>query len=117
MWADQAGVAAANPALHRTARTLISQAEQAAKPGTWTRELAPLPDMEREQLTPADAAAVMAIATRIEAGITKPKYDSAVDAMHDGLAQTDPSKYEPALDHARQPARGQCRQAARSGSL
>ena len=97
VWADQAGVAAANPALHQTARTLIGQAEQAAKPGTWTRELAPLPDMDREQLTPADAAAVMAIATRIEAGIKKPKYDSTVEGMNYGLTQTDPTKYEPAL--------------------
>ena len=96
-WADQAGDAASNPALRRTARTLIGQAEEAAKPGTWTRDLAPLPDTEREQLTPADAAAVAAIATKIEAGITKPKYDTTVTAMQSGLAQTDPSKYEPAL--------------------
>jgi hypothetical protein len=97
VWADQAGDTAANPALRRTARTLVGQAEQAAKPGTWTRELAPLPDMDREQLSPADATAVMAIATRIEAGITKPKYDTTVATMHSGLAQTDPGKYEPAL--------------------
>ena len=117
VWADQAGAAAANPAMHRTARTLIGQAEQAAKPGTWTRELAPLPDMDREQLAPADAAAVMAIATRIEAGITKPKYDSTVASMHDGLTQTEPGKYEPALttlgsllgaNAAKPPGRGRC---------
>ena len=96
-WADQAGNAASNPALRRTARTLIGQAEQAAKPGTWTRDLALLPDAEREQLTPADAAAVAAIAAKIEAGLTKPKHDTAVTAMQDGLAQTDPGKYEPAL--------------------
>jgi hypothetical protein len=96
-WADQAGEATSNPALHRTARTLIEQAEQAAKPGTWTRELAPLPDMEREQLTPADATAVAAIAAKIEAGVSMPKHERAVIAMRDGLAQTDPGKYEPAL--------------------
>lgn len=96
-WADQAGEAGGNPALRRTARKLIEQAEQAAKPGTWTRDLAPLPDMERERLTPADAAAAAAIAAKIGAGIRKPRYDKTVAAMHDGLAQTDPGKYEPAL--------------------
>ena len=116
-WADQAGEGGANPALRRTAHTLISQAEQAAKPGTWTRELAPLPDMDREKITPADAAAVMAIATRIEAGITKPRYDSIVTAMRNGLAQTNPAKYEPKLttlgillgaSAAKPPGKGRC---------
>jgi hypothetical protein len=86
-WTDQAGATTGNPAMRRTARTLIAQAEQAAKPATWTRDLAPLPDAEREQLAPADAVAVAALAAQIQAGITKPKYDTFVTAMHDGLAR------------------------------
>ena len=96
-WADQAGEAAGAPALRTTARALIRQAEEAAKPSTWTRELPPLPDAEREQLTPADAASVAMIAGKIEAGIAKPMHDNAVAAMQDGLAQTDPGRYEPAV--------------------
>jgi hypothetical protein len=116
-WADQAGVDAGTPALRRTARALIGQAEQAAKPGTWTRDLAPLPDAGREQLTPADAAAVAVIAAKIEAGVNKSRHDKAVVTMEHGLAQTTPALYEPALsilgtllgaDAVKPPGKGRC---------
>jgi hypothetical protein len=42
-------------------------------------------------------AAVSAIAARLQSGVTKPKHDAAVTTMLDGLAQTSPGKYEPAL--------------------
>lgn len=96
-WADQAGDDRGDPTLRRTARALVRKAEEAAKPGTWTRELAPLPDAEPEELSPADVAAVTAIAGRLQSGVTKQKHDTAVTAMLDGLTQTSPEKYEPAL--------------------
>ena len=96
-WADQAGDDSGDPGLRRAARALVKKAEEAAKPGTWTRDLVPLPDAEPEELSPADMAAVTAIAARLQSGVTKPKHDAAVTAMLDGLAQTSPGKYEPAL--------------------
>ena len=117
VWADQAGDVAGNPALHRTARTLIGQAEQAAKPGTWTRELAPLPDMEREQLTPADAAAVTAIATRIEAGIAEAQVRNHRRCHAQRLGSDGSEQVRARADHARHPARSQRRQAERSRPL
>jgi hypothetical protein len=97
VWADQAGEEAGDTALRSTARALIRQAEQAAKPTTWTRELAPLPGAEPEPLTPADAAAVTAIASKLQSGVSKTKHDQAVTAMLNGLKETDPGQYEPAL--------------------
>jgi hypothetical protein len=96
-WTDQAAEASGAQVLHRTARALIGQAEQAARPSTWTRDLAPLPEAEAEPLSPADASAVAAIIAKLDAGVTKPRHDKAVAAMLDGLAQTEPGHYEPAL--------------------
>jgi hypothetical protein len=96
-WEDQAGDDKGNPSLRRTARALVRKAEEAAKPGTWTRDLAPLPDADPEELSPADVAAVTTIAARLQSGVTKPKHDTAVTAMLDGLTQTSPAQYEPAL--------------------
>ena len=96
-WADQAGDDKGDLGLRRTARALVRKAEEAAKPGTWTRDLAPLPDADPEELSPADVAAVTAIAARLQAGVTKPKHDTAVTAMLDGLTQTSAAQYEPAL--------------------
>ena len=39
-WADQAGDDKGDPRLRRAARALVRKAEDAAKPGTWTRDLA-----------------------------------------------------------------------------
>jgi hypothetical protein len=86
-----------DPSLRRAARALVRKAEEAAKPSTWTRDLAPLADAEPQEVSPADVAAVTAITARLQLGVTKPKHDTAVTTMLDGLAQTSPRKYEPAL--------------------
>jgi len=87
-WADEAGDKSGTRALRHTAKTLIEQAEKAARPGTWTRDLAPLPEAEEQPLTPADTAAVAAIAAKVGVGVAKTRHDNAVDAMLDGLTQT-----------------------------
>ena len=97
IWADQAAESTGTDAMHHTARTLIEQAGQAAHPRAWVREMAQLPSAGHEQLTPADAVAVATIASRIEAGITKPRHDRVAAGMIQGLGETEPSKYEPAL--------------------
>lgn len=120
-WADQAGADAGDPRLRRAARALVRKAEDAAKPGTWTRDLPPLPDAEPEEPSPADMAAVTAIAARLEPGaakpVTKPRHDGAVTAMLDGLAQTSAALYEPALtvlggllgaEAGKPPGKGRC---------
>ena len=96
-WADQAGDDKGDPGLRGAARALVRKAEEAARPGTWTRDLAPLPDAEPEELSPADVAAITAIAARLRSGVTNPKHAAAVTTMLDGLTQTSPADYEPAL--------------------
>jgi hypothetical protein len=116
VWADQAADDAGDAKGRVAARALIAQAEKAAKPGTWTRELAPLPDAEPEPLTPADVAAVAAVAG-LAAVAAHGKHRARVDRMLDGLAERRPGAYEPELtvlgtllgaDAAKPPGNGRC---------
>lgn len=96
MWSDQAATVGDTGA-HATSRALLEQASQAARPGTWTREMAPLPDMDVAPHVPADAAAIAAVAAAVEGGVAAGRHDRRVDEMTSALAQRDPSRYEPAL--------------------
>jgi hypothetical protein len=116
-WADQAAADGDDPGGRRTARALIAQAEQASKPGTWTRDLAPLPDTEPEPLSPADLTAVAAVAASIGAGVAAGKHAKKVAAMLAGLAARTPGQYEPELtvlgtllgaDARKPPGKGRC---------
>lgn len=97
VWLDQAAEDTADTAVRRTSRALITQAEKAAKPSNWTRELAPLPDAPREALPQEDVVAVRTIATKLAGGVAKGKHDTAVEQMITGLRQRKAGAYEPAL--------------------
>jgi hypothetical protein len=96
VWADQAGATGSDPAQRQHTRTLLDQAEAAAKPATWIRDLAALPDAPRLPLTPAAASAVAMVAARLQS-TTAPKAEAAITAMLAGLQQRTPSIYEPEL--------------------
>jgi len=96
-WADEAAAVSGDARGRRLARALIAQAEKAAKPGTWTRDLAPLPDTEPEALGTADITAVAAVATKLGGGVLKGRHDTRVAGMLEGLTAREPGKYEPAL--------------------
>lgn len=96
---------------------LIIRAEQAAKPGTWTRDLAPLPETEPEAPGTADITAVTAVAALLGSGASKGKHDTKVARMLEGLAAREPGKYEPALtvlgqllgaEAGKPPGKGRC---------
>ena len=97
LWMDEAGDAANDPGMRRTARALVAQADQAAKPGRWTHDLPPLPEGDRQQLDPHDSIAITATSARVEQGVSRGRHDMAVEAMLAGLSGTDPGRYEPAL--------------------
>lgn len=97
VWTDEAGDVLGDAGLHRAARALVGRADEAAKPGTWTRDLPPLPETEPEPLDPHDATAVAAVAAVVDRGVAKGRHDRAVEDMVAGLNQTDPGQYEPAL--------------------
>lgn len=100
VWADQGGADAGDLGLRRTARELIRTAEDTAKPGTWTRELPPLPDMEALPLGPEDTIAVRAVEQRLAARVDRASHDGDNTAMLAALSpagQANHKVYEPAL--------------------
>ena len=98
VWSYMAGVDSGNADMRRTARALVSQAEAAARPATWLREMAALPDTPESAVrTPSESAAVARIAAIVESGVARGKHDTRVQQMLAGLAQAKPSQYEPAL--------------------
>lgn len=116
-WADEAAANEGDRNGRRSARALIGQAEQAAKPGTWTRDLAPLPDFEPEEMNTADLTAVRGVAMRVEGGVPSGKHDKRVEAMLAGLSSRTPAEFEPALtalgtllgaDASKPTGRGRC---------
>jgi len=117
VWSDEAAAVSGDPRGRQTARALIIRAEQAAKPGTWTRDLAPLPDTEPEALGTADITAVTAVAALLGSGASKGKHDTKVARMLEGLAARESGKYEPALtvlgqllgaEAGKPPGKGRC---------
>jgi hypothetical protein len=99
MWLDEAGATAGTPALRQSARNLVRQAAETARPATWVRELRPLPEDEAVDIAPADLDGARQIAARLESGVNKAKHQESLSRMHTGLAATDPGLYEPALSH------------------
>lgn len=97
LWLDQAGEEAESSTQRQAARSLLEQAVDAAKPGTWIRDLAPLPGLSREELSPADSIAIKKIASDVRGRIKRSKHTTRVETMLQGLASTDHSLYEPAL--------------------
>ena len=117
LWLDQAGEKADSSTQRQAARSLLDQAADAAKPGTWIRDLAPLPGLSREELSPADSIAVKKITSNVRDGIKRSKHTTRVETMLRGLSSTDHSLYEPALtelgcllgaDAFKPPNRGRC---------
>lgn len=79
-----------------TAVGLLSQAHQASRGTTWLREVEPS-DESAASGSADDTPAIRAIAARISKGIKRSSHDTAAQAVIDGLAATEPEKFEPAL--------------------
>lgn len=117
VWADEAAVITGDAGGRRTARALIAQAEESAKPGTWTRELAPLPDASPEPLAPTDTSAIATVVALLEGGVSTGKQATKAAALTHGLSARDPGLYEPQLtvlgkllgaDARKPPGSGRC---------
>lgn len=96
-WSDQAAADAGDVAGRATAGKLVRQAERIQALGSWVREMATFPAMERSPLGSADAAAVAAIVAKLTAGVRQSKIRRHVGEIHVGLGKRSPSEYEPAL--------------------
>ncbi|WP_448256475.1 DEAD/DEAH box helicase [Microbacterium aurum] len=96
-WSDEAAERQKDAGGRAAARSLVRQAEKVMTLGSWIRQMAPFPAMEREALSATDAVAVKTLATRLEAGVNQGKVRRQIGEVQSGLAERSPSKYEPAL--------------------
>ncbi|OMG07105.1 DEAD/DEAH box helicase [Actinomyces naeslundii] len=97
VWTDQAADLISDAAGRATAQRLVRLAEQIMGLGSWVRQMAPLPTMQRSGLSALDANAVNAVATILNAGVNQGKVRRRICEIHAGLGERDPGKYEPAL--------------------
>lgn len=117
VWTDQAAEDQSDDVVKASARRLVEQAEQAIGIGSWVREMAPFPAMQRADLSAQDALAVNQVAAQLSGGINQGKLRTRIQNMHDGLKQRKPGQYEPALtelgrllgaEASKPPGRGRC---------
>ncbi len=97
VWADQAAEQINDAGGRAAAQRLVQRAEQVMGLGSWVRQMAPLPTMQRSALSAVDALAVNTVAAALDAGVNQGRIRRRMGEIHTGLAQRDPGKYEPAL--------------------
>ena len=116
-WADQAAEENGDSAGRTAAQGLVRQSEQIMGLGSWIRQMAPFPAMQRSGLSAVDANAVNTVAAVLDAGVNQGKVRRRIGEIHAGLAERDPGKYEPALtemgklvgaDASKPPGTGRC---------
>ncbi|WP_349876206.1 DEAD/DEAH box helicase [Micromonospora sp. HUAS YX12] len=116
VWADQAGTVTTDHTLRQSALAYRAQAEAAAKPSMWIRELAPLPSSQPQALSSASAVAVAAVAARLQS-TSIPKVAALTAETLSALRERKPTVYEPALtklgfmlgaDAQKPPGSGRC---------
>lgn len=117
VWSDQAAAESSDPAGHAAALALVRQSEKVLGLGSWVRQMAPLPAAERSALSAPDALAVAQISARLERKVNQATILRRIGAVHAGLGERDPGKYEPALtdlgkllgaDAFKPPVKGRC---------
>jgi hypothetical protein len=96
-WADQAADQSNDASGRAAAGTLVRLAEQVMGLGSWVRQMAPFPAMQRSALNSVDAYAVSAVAAELEAGVNQGKIHRRLGEIHAGLQARKPSLYELAL--------------------
>ena len=98
LWLDQSAADTQDKTLHLTARSLIRDAKRAAKPGTWLRDIAPLPGLAKDTLNPTDTSAVSRIQSQLSRKVSKNKRNTVIEKMLEGLRSYEHTMYEPALN-------------------
>jgi len=116
-WADQAADQTGDAAGRTAAQGLVRLAETIMGLGSWVRQMAPFPTMQRSALSAIDANAVNAVASVLDSGANQGKVRRRIGEIRAGLAERAPSKYEPALtelgklvgaDASKPPGTGRC---------
>lgn len=97
VWSDHAAEAAGDQAGRAAAAALVRQAEQVQVLGSWVRQMAPFPAMDRSPLMAADATAVAALTAQLVKGVNQGAVRRKMGETHVGLGERSPAAYEPAL--------------------
>jgi hypothetical protein len=97
IWADQAADQSGDAAGRAAAGSLVRLAEQVMGLGSWVRQMAPFPAMQRSALNSVDTHAVNIVAAELETGVNQGKVHRGLGEIHAGLQERKPSLYEPAL--------------------
>lgn len=96
-WSDQAADDAGDAGGRSAAGSLVRQAEQVMGLGSWVRQMAPFPAMQRSALNSVDALAVNEVVAELETGVNQGKLHRRLGEVQAGLQERSPSLYEPAL--------------------
>lgn len=97
VWSDEAAAQQGDSAGQAAARALVRRAEEQMGLGSWVRQMAPLPSMQRSALSAVDNVAVSTIAGALLTTPDTAAQERELAAMHTGLSARDPKVYEPAL--------------------
>lgn len=97
VWADQTADDVDDAAGRADAGRLVRNAEEVVGLGSWVRQMAPFPAMQRSALNAVDAHAVSAVVAELEAGVNQGKIHRRLDEIDAGLQERNPALYEPAL--------------------
>ena len=96
VWCHRAGSDQDTDDLVRVGRALVRNADAAAQPAQWVKEMRRLSDDMAVSVDPADEVAADAVAHAL-LRTTRAKSRSKAERMMAGLSQQEASKYEPAL--------------------
>jgi hypothetical protein len=96
VWCHRAGSDQDRADLVRVGRALVQNADEAAQPAQWVKEMRRLSDDINVAVDPTDEVAAEAIANAL-VRTTIARTRSKTERMMAGLSQQDASKYEPAL--------------------
>lgn len=96
-WRDQAADAAGDRPGRAAAQALVRDAERVTGLGSWVRQMAPFPAMSPPEPTSVDAVAVRVITAMLSAGLNENTLRRRLGAIHAGLQEREPGKFEPAL--------------------
>lgn len=97
VWADQAADQVGDAGGRAAAGSLVRLAEQVMGLGSWVRQMAPFPAMQRSALNSVDAHAVNTVVAELEAGVNQGRIHRRLGEVHAGLQERNPGLYEPAL--------------------
>ena len=96
VWSHRSGTSSGAEELKTVGHELVRQADKAAHPAQWVKEMRPLSEDASVDADPVDEVAASEVARELQR-IGRGKHSSNLDRLIEGLSQSAASQYEPAL--------------------